>query len=410
MKIYPSMPNQHRSNIEIYHVIASINEDTGGTAKCVADLTTSLINQGVSNHLFTLDYQHLGKQIIPENLKLYSYPAHIFAKHIRGFHPKLNWAMQQLPVTELALIHNHGLWMFPNLYARQAALANRVPLVISTHGMLEPWSLKRSPIKKGLAWLLYEQKNLNSAAIFHATSDAEAKSIRQLHFQQPIAIIPNGIYINDYNEQVDRETLTQLFPELADKKWLLFFSRIHPKKGIDNLLSVWQKLHSQFPEWHLVIAGPDLIGYQTKLELLVEEFQLRQRVTFTGMLTGRSKISALSNADLFVLPSHSENFGIAIAESLACEVPVITTKGTPWEDLERYGCGWWIENNQQKLHITLAEAMKLSDKERKAMGLRGRTLVETKYSWNSIAKDMADVYHWILGGGEVPSCVQIYNS
>ncbi|RUT07173.1 glycosyl transferase family 1 [Dulcicalothrix desertica PCC 7102] len=413
MQIYSydgNLGNTTIENLNIYHVVASINENTGGPAKLVSDLTEALANEKISNHLFTLDYKVHGKQIISKYTYLHSYNADFIAQNVRGFHPKFADAMRKLPTTELSLIHNHGLWMFPNLYARQAANYNRIPLIISPHGMLESWSLKRSRFKKWLAWLMYERKNLSSAVLFNATSSEEVKSIRQLGFQQPIALIPNGLNTDSYNQQVEREVLTRLFPELNDKKWLLFLSRIHPKKGVDNLLFAWQKLQSQFPDWHLVIAGSDLIGYQAKLEALTEQLNLRQRVTFTGMLSGQEKISALSNADLFVLPTHSENFGIAIAESLACKVPVITTKGAPWEDLERYECGWWIDNNQQALITALAEAMKMSDEERKVMGLRGQALTKTKYSWNSIAKDTADVYRWILGGGELPDCIQLYSS
>ncbi|MBD6617937.1 glycosyltransferase [Komarekiella sp. 'clone 1'] len=393
---------------QVCHVIDSINENTGGTAFLVARLASIVANQEITSHLFTLDYQQLGSQIATENVKIHSYPASFLARRMQGFAPKANHALECLASTELDLIHNHGLWLFPNIYARQAALNNRLPLVVSPHGMLESWSLKHSRMKKWLAWLVYEQKNLMSATVFHVTSAEEAMSVRRLGFQQPIALIPTGVDLADFNEQPKKEVLTQLFPQLSDQKWLLFLSRLHSKKGIDNLLQVWQKLESQFSDWHLILAGPDLTGYQAKLELLVEQLNLSQRVTFTGMLSGKAKISALCNADLFVLPTHSENFGIAIAESLAYGVPVITTKGTPWQDLERYECGWWIEDNQQALLMALVEAMKMPASERQVMGLRGKNLVETKYSWNAIAENMASVYHWILSGGEPPSCVQFY--
>jgi glycosyltransferase involved in cell wall biosynthesis len=395
---------------QVCHVISSINENTGGTAFLVAKLASAVANQGIPSHLFGLDYKKLGKQIPTKNVTIHSYPADFLAVHLRGLAPQSSHALWHLASTKLDLIHNHGLWMFPNLYARQAALGNHLPLVISPHGMLESWSLNHSRMKKWLAWMLYEQKNLLSATVFHVTSAEEAASVRRLGFKQPIALIPTGIDIAEFNEQPGKEILTKLFPELADKKWLLFLSRLHPKKGIDNLLEVWQKLEAKFPDWHLILAGPDLIGYQAKLALLVEQLNLKQRVTFTGMLTGQHKISALSNADLFVLPTHSENFGIAIAESLACGVPVITTKGTPWQDLESYGCGWWIEDNQDSLMKTLVEGLELSFSERQAMGLKGRNLVEAKYSWNSISQEMASVYFWVISGGEPPSCIQFYGS
>lgn len=394
--------------VQICQVVASINENIGGPANSVANLAQALSEQNICSHLFTLDYPNHGKQTSIADVILHSYPATQLAKYLRGFQPNANLALQELASTEINLIHNHGLWMFPNLYARQAAIKNDLPLIISPRGMLEAWSLKNSFFKKLPAWFLYENQNLKSATAFHATCYEEENSIRKLNFRQPIAIIPNGVNLPNLSTKPSREVLVNIFPELAEKKWLLFLSRIHPKKGLDNLLLVWKTLANQFPDWHLIIAGSDLIGYQTKLEIMTAELGLGHQTTFTGMLSGQYKASALSNADLFVLPTHSENFGIAIAESLAYKVPVITTKGTPWQDLEQNGCGWWIDNTQQALTDALVEGMEMSSQERQVMGLRGRSLVETKYAWNAIAFQMASVYQWILRGEEAPSCVKFY--
>lgn len=394
----------------VCQVVASINENIGGPAYSVTNLAQILSQQSISSHLFTLDYYWEGKQISTQNVKLHTLTATKLAKYFRGFQPLASYELSKLASTELDLIHNHGLWMFPNLYARQAAVSNKIPLVISPRGMVESWSLNNSWYKKWPAWFLYEKQNLNSATAFHATSVEEVNSIRQLGYKQPIALVPNGVNTPSINEKANKKVLSENFPEIAEKKWLLFLSRIHPKKGLDNLLYVWQSLANHFPEWHLIIAGADLIGYQTELEVLVEKFKLKHQVTFTGMLSGQLKYSALTNADLFVLPTHSENFGIAIAESLAYGVPVITTRGAPWQELETHNCGWWIEDNQQALAIALTEAMKISSQERQQMGNRGRNLVQAKYSWNSIAKQMADFYYWILSGGEPPICVQFDKS
>lgn len=395
----------HTNSLRICQVVASINEQTGGTAFAVTSLAEVLAHQGICSYLFTLDYQQCGQQVMTPAVKVHSYHANRITRYIRGFHPTASRALWELAATELDLIHNHGLWMFPNLYARQSALKNHLPLMISTHGMLNSWSIKFHHFKKCIAWLLYEYKNLLSATVFHATSVEEFLAIRSLGFRQPIAIIPNGVEVEDPMIKHEKKILTYNFPELKNKKWLLFLSRIHPKKGLENLLLSWKLISEIFDDWHLIIAGPDTSGYQTKLELLATELRLQHRVTFTGMLSAQKKKAALANADLFVLPTYSENFGIAIAEALAYAVPVITTKAAPWEDLLTYECGWWIENTKSKLAVALTEAMQLSDRERQAMGLRGRNLVKTKYSWESIALEMLRVYRWIIKGGNPPDSI-----
>ena len=400
-----SSKNESENKLQICHVVVSINENAGGSSVAVSSLAEALTTKGISSHIFTLNYPNIGEQLISSEVNLHSYDADLIAQYLAAYHPGASYGLQKLAATDLDLIHNHGLWLFPNLYARQSALNNSLPLITSPHGMLDSWSLRRSYWQKQLVWYLYERKNLTSANVFHATSREEYLSIRDLGFQQPIALIPNGVYVENLDTKPSRDILINIFPELKEKKWLLFLSRIHPKKGLDNLLFAWDNIATSFDEWHLIIAGPDLIGYQAKLESIVTGLGLEQQVTFAGMLSGIIKQAALNNADLFVLPSYSENFGIVIAESLANAVPVVTTKNTPWEDLLTYNCGWWIENNQQALTLALTEAMEMSPQQRKAMGLKGRNLVKQKYSWDFVAREMASVYQWMLGGGNSPNCI-----
>jgi glycosyltransferase involved in cell wall biosynthesis len=390
----------------VCQVIGSVNQAIGGPSLSVTNLADALTEHQVRSHLLTLNYPHLGQQRQPQHSQLHSYPANRLIYYCRGFHPAAQRALQTLAATELDLIHNHGVWLFQNLYARQAADSNDLPLVISPRGMLEAWSLQYGQTRKQIAWHLYEHKNLQRATLFHATSQMEADSIRQLGFGQPIAVLPNGVEIPTLDSLPPRETLTQRFPELADKRWLLFLSRIHPKKGLETLLQAWHTLEAQSPDWQLVIAGSNLIGYQEKLIAIATQFNIQHRISFVGMLGGADKVTALAHSDLFVLPSHSENFGIAVAEALAYKIPVITTKGTPWQEIQDCNCGWWIDNTVEALTDSLQAGLSHSTSERQAMGQRGRTLVMTRYGWSAIAHSMSEVYGWILNGGTPPDCVQ----
>jgi len=181
-------------------------------------------------------------------------------------------------------------------------------------------------------------------------------------------------------------------------------SRIHPKKGLINLIDAWARVR---PEgWRLVIAGPDEGGYQAEVAERIRTSGVGEQVSFVGAVEGEAKAALYRNADLFVLPTFSENFGVVVAEALAYGLPVLTTRGAPWADLETHNCGWWIDTGVEPLAQALREAMALSDEQRHAMGARGRDYV-LRYDWGGIAAQTAAVYRWVLGQGDKPDCVQI---
>ena len=390
--------------LRVCQVVASINRDVGGPAVSVPALASALAHRGLEMTLATLDYSRHGAPTPAPGVKVLSLPAPWLTRNGRGWSPPLQRELFEL-AQHADIIHNHGLWMWPNFYARQAAQRTGKPLVISPRGMLEQWSLGRSRAKKFLAWHAFEKENLHAAKMFHATSAAELESLRRLGLRQPMAVIPNGVELPDLAAVPPRALMEERFPALAGKQWLLFLSRLHPKKGVSELLRVWQKLAPQFPGWQLVLAGPDLDGHGEKFRHAAFEMKLANRVTFTDRLEGTDKSAALGHAELFVLPTHSENFGLAIAEALAHRVPVITTTGAPWRELATENCGWWIEPNETALIATLTEALQLSQVTRREMGGRGRALVEKSYSWSKAAEQMESAYRWLLNSGSRPDCV-----
>lgn len=293
------------------------------------------------------------------------------------------------------IVHAHGLWLMPNVYAGSAAAKVGTPLVVSPRGMLATEALRFSRFKKSLFWTLLQGRAYARAAAWHATSDGEADEIRAFGIRAPVAVIPNGIDIPP--------VIAQHTPA-KPRRTLLFLSRLHPKKGLPNLIAAWSRLAPERPSWDLVIAGQDEGSHRAELEALVAASAV-PNVTFTGPIYGAQKQALLRDADLFVLPTRSENFGIAVAEALAYGVPAVVTTGAPWSGLHSEGCGWWIGQGVSPLVAALAEATALPPADRQAMGLRGRAWMERDFGWDAIGAQMAEVYRWLHDGGPPPRCV-----
>jgi len=209
-------------------------------------------------------------------------------------------------------------------------------------------------------------------------------------FRQPVAVIPNGIDIPDLS-----------LKRCGGSRNLLFLGRIHPIKGLDLLLPAWRAVQDRFPEWRLVVAGNDdgyygKSGYLNELRTLAQELNL-QRVAFVGQLRGLNKLSAYRDADLFVLPSYSENFGMTVAEALAAGTPAIVTHGAPWEGLNQHNAGWWIEVGKDSLVACLEDALARPHDALAEMGLRGRTWMQQEFSWPYVAHRMVETYNWLAG-------------
>jgi glycosyltransferase involved in cell wall biosynthesis len=296
---------------------------------------------------------------------------------------------------QIQVIHNNGLWLPCNHAAASVAASLKIPLITTPRGMLAPWSLAHKGWKKRLAWGLYQKRDIQRAACLHATAEHEYRHLRALGLRQPVAVIPNGIEA----------------PGTAPRKstdgprTILFVGRIYPVKGLLNLVAAWGKVRAD--GWKIVIAGPDQAGHQAEVQRAIADAGLEGFFEFPGPVHDAAKWDLYRAADLFVLPSFTENFGMVVAEALACGVPVITTHGAPWAELGERGCGWWVEIGAEPLASALREATALSDAERRGMGARGRRLVEEKYAWPGIAKQMVSVYEWVLGGGPPPECVRM---
>ena len=496
--------------MKILHVVALIQASTGGPAVSVTRLAAEQAKMGHEVTLACLDYPHLGPQVAAPGVRVVSVKGNFFAVRGRGWCPEFRRVLRE-EAAKADVVHNHGLWMWPNAYAREAAVAAGKPLIISPRGMLEAWSLNRSKLRKAVAWRLFERKNLQAAAMFHATAASEARSIEEIFSHSrpqgtggaagdspkangpkashgltrikgrispggcadrtggecsspgtpgsrdasssvdglrltnlklktttgvPVVVAPNGVDLPDLGRRPGRDLLEEKFPALRDRRWVVFMSRLHPKKGIDVLLRAWRKQQnveheayglrhtekkqslSLLVSWSvgsggdlspvsglrpsnsgcpvLVLAGSDLIGYRKDIERMVKDLGLEDSVVITGEVSGDVKDCLLANADVFVLPSYSENFGIVVAEAMAWGRPVIASTGTPWKEIADIGAGWWVKPEEEALAVALAEALGKGREELDAMGAKGRALVERRYTWSAPARSLVEAYEAAL--------------
>jgi len=386
-------------------VVASLNTKTGGPSVSVSSLARELARLGQKQKLVSYDYSEHGPTIKIEGVEQTTLPANFIARYLRGWSPEFEKNILAL-ATSSDLVHNHGIWMFPNHYAAKAARQRRKPLVTSPRGMLGTWALSYHSLPKKILWSLRERNDLRNVTAFHATSQVEADDIRRLGFAQPIAVIPNGVDLPT-SQGLARKDLEKELPSLQGRRLALFISRIHPKKGLLELVDAWAALPMELhTEWALLIAGPDLTNHLVRVEARILARAMEKSILLHPPVTGLLKQTLLKQAELFILPSHEENFGIVVAEALAHGTPVITTHGTPWEILKHNKCGWWIPMSVDSLRQTLATALLLPPPALAAMGLAGKDYTSLELSWSAIAQKMSLFYAWILSGGPPPSFVR----
>lgn len=381
--------------MHIIHAVSSIEAEAAGTSYAISRLCQSL---AILGHRVSLC--SLGE---PGCMERHGYRDNRFARrrfpYRLGRSPAMyRWLKNEVTSGGVDVVHSHGIWMMPNVYPDWATRANTIPLVISPHGMLSEWALRRSRAVKWVFWNILQKWSLTRAAFFHATAENEYAAIRRLGFRQPVAIVPNGI---------DLPVISTRMREFeSNERTLLFLSRLHPSKGVDMLLRAWARLQDLYPEWRLDISGPGDARYVLELQGLAKSLATK-KVRFAGALYGADKERAYQSADLFVLPTYTENFGIVVAEALASGCPVITTKGAPWAGLIEHRAGWWIDIGVESLQIALHEAMAQPPETLQRMGVNGRTWMERDFGWDGIGQRMADTYRWIVSGADRPGWVRI---
>jgi glycosyltransferase involved in cell wall biosynthesis len=263
--------------------------------------------------------------------------------------------------------------------------------------MLDPWALENSRWKKRAAAAFYENRHLRGAACLHALNQAEAAAIRAYGLRTAICVIPNGVELPEKTEpNVPRETRT-----------LLYLGRLHSKKGLAQLIEAWSSVQSRAKEngWRLKIAGWDQNGHRSSLEALASRLGVSATIGFPGPQFGDAKAECLRQASAFILPSMSEGLPMSVLEAWSWRLPVLITPHCNLPEGERAGAAIGMEHGAESIAAALDRLFSMSNTEREAMGSKGRRLVEEKFQWPQVVRQMTEVYDWILDIGPQPACV-----
>jgi glycosyltransferase involved in cell wall biosynthesis len=344
-------------SLKVIHSVASLDRRHGGPSRTVPALVKAMADAGVESSLAVWES---------------------------------DTRLDRAALLRADLVHDHGMWRRSNHLAATECRRETTPLVTSPRGMLSPAAFAHHKRRKLVAWRLYQSRDLRSASVIHATSEAEARDVRAAVPDRPIVVVPNGVRVPQNGRDEFR----------GAGRRALFLSRLHPIKGLDVLLAAWRRV--AVDGWTLTIAGAGDPGYERNLRDEAANMGLNGRLNFVGEVTDDDKWQLYQSSDLFVLPTQTENFGLVIAEALASGLPVITTTAAPWNALRDERCGWWVEPTEEAFCSALEEAAGLSSDELREMGARGREMVSARFGWGRIAEDMAQVYEWVLGSGPQP--------
>jgi glycosyltransferase involved in cell wall biosynthesis len=288
------------------------------------------------------------------------------------------------------LVHIQGMWKLSTHAMNVAAAKRNVPIVISPHGMLDPWALKVKRWKKRLGMMLYQSGDLRRASAFQVMCEAEASHVREFGLTAPTFVVPIGVECPTAIGMDDDSHVTN------HQKTVLFLSRLHPGKGLLILAEAWAKLRPN--GWRVLVVGPDEGGHKAEVEARLSQLGVSDGWEFYGQVNDVEKWNLYRMADLFVHPSASENFCLSIAEALASGLPVITTKGCPWSIIDGK-CGWWIDRTVDALCGALRSAIEMPIDQRAHMGEVAKAMIRDNFSWPVVAKKLVIGYETVFLSG-----------
>lgn len=381
--------------MRILHVIISLDPAAGGPQVVAPRLAAAQAARGCEVHLVT---HRLRAREAVTNAALESIPYfEKVQKHELEPPDRLErltaWRARP-PLADLAsaveVLHLHGVWdPILKVAADAARLASR-PYAVQPHGMLDPWSLRQSAVKKRIALLLGYRKMLAGACFLHALNSDEKNLIEPLALPCPIEVIPNGVFLEEIEPLPAHGTFYAAHTPLKSKPYVLFLSRLHYKKGLDYLAEAFTLLARENARVQLVVAGPDG-GESEAFQQGVQQLGVRQRVHMVGPLYGRDKIAALLDAACFCLPSRQEGFSVALIEALACGVPAVMSQACHFPEVAEVGAGEVVPLEAGALAAALRSVL-TDPQRRERMAAAGRELVASRYTWSRVAAQTLEAY------------------
>lgn len=364
--------------MKVLHYMPTIDRSSGGLASYMQILANSL-GKLVELHVIT---HHSENEV-----KLSNCDIHYLGSRLLDFFKIQKAFVEIINEIQPDIFHSNCCWYPYSSFFIKWASKLGYKTMYTPHGMLEPWILKRHYwSRKVPALLLYQKSSLKCADIIHATAISERDNIIKLGYNSNVVVVPNGLNVDNI----------EIKSTWNRTKKILFLSRVHEKKGIEILINAVAELKTYLDGYKFLIAGEGDRAYINILKYIVKEKGLDDIIVFVGGVYGDEKWKLYHQADIFILPTHSENFGIVIAEALASGTPVITTTGAPWEDIQKYNCGWWVPCSQHAIVEALRSAIELSEAELEIRGKNGRKLIEEKYSDYSVSDMLKKQYEKLL--------------
>lgn len=386
--------------MKILHVIANLAPRYGGPAKACVAMAQAVARLGHQVSIYTTNQDGPGELAAPldrpvrqEGVEIRYFP--IQPPRFWGTSWPLARALAQT-MRDYDLCHIHSLYLFHDLVAGHYCRKYEIPYLMRPHGTLDPYIYRRHRLRKAIMEAWFENRNIRQAAAIHFTSEEEMRLARPYIGEAPGAVVPLGVDLGEFQDLPEPGRFRERFPEIGPKQIILFLGRINFKKGLDLVVQALARVVRHRQDVHLVVAGPDDDGWGARVKGWLKEAEISDYATFTGMLLGEEKLAVLRDARMFVLPSYSENFGLAVVEAMACGLPVvISDQVNIWREVEAAGAGLVGPCDAASLAGHL-ERLLADPRLAAEMGRRGRELVRQRFQWDGVALALQDLYAGLI--------------